>query len=159
MRDIPSARVSLGLTHFFGMLRSSTCTTNCFPAGGPKTPFLRFSTLASTMSCVMLADVCAEKVIVKGDTDESTTLKRPHHGERSKRTVEYGRPTETIAAARTRVDGALLHLSTTAMVFLLSFNSPGFFEPREPIAGVNVGYPEANDLCLGWDQGFLESRN
>lgn len=37
-------------THCLGMFRSSTCTTNCFPAGGPKTPFLRFSILASIIS-------------------------------------------------------------------------------------------------------------
>lgn len=61
-------------THRLGMLRSSTWTTNCFPAGGPKTPFLRFSIFASIISWVMFADVCAEKVMVKGDTEESTHL-------------------------------------------------------------------------------------
>mmetsp|Transcript_14668 Transcript_14668/g.43744 ORF Transcript_14668/g.43744 Transcript_14668/m.43744 type:complete len:249 (-) Transcript_14668:1443-2189(-) len=45
-----------------GMLRSSTKMTERLPTGGPKTPFLRLSSLASMMSCDWLADVCAEKL-------------------------------------------------------------------------------------------------
>lgn len=56
------------------MFRSSTWTTNCFPGGGPKMPFRRFSILASIMSWVMFADVWAEKVMVNGETEESTNL-------------------------------------------------------------------------------------
>ena len=36
------------------------------PAGGPNTPRRRFSTLPSSVSCVMFADVCAENVIASG---------------------------------------------------------------------------------------------
>ena len=49
-----------------GMLTSSTKTVNFFPAGGPKIPFRRLSILASSRSCVWLADVCAEKPMSTG---------------------------------------------------------------------------------------------
>ena len=57
-----------------GMLKSSMKMQNCLPSIGPhivycspvslSTPCRRFSNLPSRMSCVWLADVCAEKAIM-----------------------------------------------------------------------------------------------
>mmetsp|Transcript_6911 Transcript_6911/g.16611 ORF Transcript_6911/g.16611 Transcript_6911/m.16611 type:complete len:242 (-) Transcript_6911:590-1315(-) len=71
-------RISIGgcapYSSRLGMLRSSTCTMNFLPAGGPNVPRLRLSSLASIMSWVMLADVCAEKLMVYGRAFGLTAL-------------------------------------------------------------------------------------
>ena len=53
-------------TSRIGMLISSMKSTKRWPAIGPYTPFRRFSHLPSITSCVMFADVWAEKVNESG---------------------------------------------------------------------------------------------
>mmetsp|Transcript_37027 Transcript_37027/g.77344 ORF Transcript_37027/g.77344 Transcript_37027/m.77344 type:complete len:218 (+) Transcript_37027:6008-6661(+) len=49
-----------------GIFTSSTKQINFFPTGGPTTPFLLLSSFISIISCVLLLEVCAEKLMVNG---------------------------------------------------------------------------------------------
>mmetsp|Transcript_5801 Transcript_5801/g.17738 ORF Transcript_5801/g.17738 Transcript_5801/m.17738 type:complete len:208 (-) Transcript_5801:2430-3053(-) len=52
---------------FCGMLRSSMKVTSFLPPTGANTPFVRFSSLPSIVSCSELDDVCAEKLMTMAE--------------------------------------------------------------------------------------------